>query len=112
MSASYVILPLPPCNLIMFHLDAAVLFLGSQVTYILRFTLSKNIRIARKYVWDQTVASRGKGQDFWQPYVEEWKVPPVVDVDSKSKRFVNKLLGGSFMFIIKRSKPIAVIYPS
>jgi len=29
-------------------------------------------------VWDQTVASRGKGPDFWQPYVEEWNFPPVV----------------------------------
>ncbi|KAH7886408.1 hypothetical protein F5I97DRAFT_1809127 [Phlebopus sp. FC_14] len=55
-----------------------ILFLGAQVTSILTFFLSRNIRIARQRAWDQTVASRGKGPEFWQPYVEEWDVPPVV----------------------------------
>jgi hypothetical protein len=45
--------------------DAAVLLLGSQITYILRFFLAKNIHIARDRAWEQTVASRGKGPDFW-----------------------------------------------
>ncbi|KAF8555068.1 hypothetical protein OG21DRAFT_1461494 [Imleria badia] len=57
----------------------AILLLGAQVTSILTFFLSRNIRIARQRAWDQTVASRGKGPDFWHPYVEEWDVPPVVD---------------------------------
>ncbi|KAF9225138.1 hypothetical protein BS17DRAFT_700116 [Gyrodon lividus] len=56
-----------------------VLFLGAQVTSIITFFLSRNIRIARQRAWDQTVASRGKGPDFWKPYVEEWDVPPVVN---------------------------------
>ncbi|EIN03514.1 hypothetical protein PUNSTDRAFT_109399 [Punctularia strigosozonata HHB-11173 SS5] len=55
---------------------AAVFFLSSQVTAILTFFLSRNIRIARERVWEQTVASRGKGKDFWQPYTEEWLRPP------------------------------------
>ncbi|KAG6380568.1 hypothetical protein JVT61DRAFT_4931 [Boletus reticuloceps] len=57
----------------------AILLLGSQVTSIITFFLSRNIRIARQRAWNQTVASRSKGPDFWQPYVEEWDVPPVVD---------------------------------
>jgi hypothetical protein len=56
--------------------DATVLFLSSQVTAILTFFLSRNIRIARERAWDQTVQSRGKGKEFWQPYVEEWLNPP------------------------------------
>ena len=46
------------------------------MTVILKFFLSKNIRIARERAWDQTVRSRGKGPEFWGPYVEEYAVPP------------------------------------
>ncbi|OJA19788.1 hypothetical protein AZE42_11368 [Rhizopogon vesiculosus] len=56
-----------------------ILLVGSQFTSIISFFVSRNIRIARQRVWDQTVASRGKGPDFWQPYVEEWDSPPVVN---------------------------------
>ncbi|KAF8887116.1 hypothetical protein BD779DRAFT_1441132 [Infundibulicybe gibba] len=72
------------------HTYAAVLFLGSQVTYILKFFLFKNIRIARERAWNQTMVSRGKGPDFWKPYVEEWDNPPPV---SDPLRY--KWLGGS-----------------
>ena len=78
--------------------------MGAQVTHILRFFLSRNIRIARDRAWDQTVASRGKGPDFWQPYVEEWQNPPPIDSNSMTNKFVNKWLGGSFgLFVVKRS---------
>lgn len=59
--------------------DAAVLSLSTQVTFILSFFLYRNIRIARDRAWAQTVASRGKGPDFWKGYVEEWETPPFVD---------------------------------
>lgn len=59
--------------------DVAILLVGSQVTGIISFFVARNIRVARQRVWDQTVASRGKGPDFWQPYVEEWDSPPVVN---------------------------------
>ena len=59
---------------------AAIVILSSQLTFILKFFLSRNLRIARERAWDQTIESRGKGPTFWQPYVEEWDVPPVVDV--------------------------------
>ncbi|KAI5998289.1 hypothetical protein EDD15DRAFT_2245036 [Pisolithus albus] len=65
------------------------ILIGTQITAILTFFLSRNIRIARRRAWDQTVASRGKGPDFWQPYVEEWQVPPVVEQDLRS-RTINK----------------------
>ncbi|KAG1805178.1 uncharacterized protein BJ212DRAFT_1392538 [Suillus subaureus] len=46
-----------------------ILLVGSQVTSIISFFVARNIRIVRKRVWDQTVASRGK----------EWDSPPVVN---------------------------------
>ncbi|THH06833.1 hypothetical protein EW145_g3817 [Phellinidium pouzarii] len=58
---------------------ATLLFVSNQVTHILRFFLSKNIRIARDRAWDQTMRSRGKGHEFWGPYIEEWAVPPHID---------------------------------
>ncbi|TFK32566.1 hypothetical protein BDQ12DRAFT_616860 [Crucibulum laeve] len=85
------------------HTYATILLLGSQITYILKFFLSRNIRIARERAWAQTVTSRGKGPEFWQPYVEEWKVPPVVDMNSRQRTFMNRWLGGWFgLFVIKR----------
>jgi len=95
------------------HTYAAIIVVGSQITYILRFFLSRNIRIARDRAWNQTVVSRGKGPDFWQPYVEEWQNPPSLDSNSKSNQFVNKWLGGWFgLFVVKRIllSPIQV-YP-
>lgn len=55
------------------------MFISSQFTFILKFFLSRNLRIARDRAWDQTVKSRGKSDDFWEPYIEEWEVPPIVD---------------------------------
>ncbi|PPQ76580.1 hypothetical protein CVT26_012820 [Gymnopilus dilepis] len=82
---------------------ATIMTVGSQVTYILRFFLSKNIRIARDRAWDQTVASRGKGPDFWRSYVEEWDNPPKLEVQTPWEKFVDKSLGGWFgLFIVKR----------
>ncbi|KAF8955802.1 hypothetical protein BDZ97DRAFT_1907457 [Flammula alnicola] len=56
----------------------------------------QNIRIARDRAWDQTVASRGKGPDFWQPYVEERKNPSKMEVESARRKFVDKWLRGWF----------------
>ena len=86
-------------HFLIFNIDAAVLIVASQVTYILRFFLSRNIRIARDRAWDQTVASRGKGPDFWQPYVEEWQHPPSVSLNSKINQFINKRFS---LFVVKR----------
>jgi hypothetical protein len=74
-------------NILILNLDAAVLIVASQVTYILRFFLSRNIRIARDRAWDQT---RGKVPDFWQPCVKEWENPPSVSLNSKMNQFVNR----------------------
>jgi hypothetical protein len=84
--------------------DAAVLFLGGQVTAILRFFLSRNIRIARDRVWAQTVASRGKGPKFWQPYVEEWDNPPNLD-EYKGRRKVEKWISSAIgRFIVQKGE--------
>lgn len=70
--------------------DAAVLLVGSQVTTVMRFFLRRNMAIARNRAWEYTVESRGKGPDFWQPYVEEWDQPPQVDT---KKSLIDKVLG-------------------
>ena len=58
--------------------DATLFFLTSQVSTVIYFFLSRNIRIARERAWDQTIQSRGKSADWWRPYVEEWEHPPHV----------------------------------
>ena len=60
------------------HADATLFFLSSQVSAIIYFFLSRNIRVARERAYDQTIQSRGKGADWWCPYVEEWDKPPKV----------------------------------
>ncbi|KAJ3732662.1 hypothetical protein DFJ43DRAFT_1072064 [Lentinula guzmanii] len=82
------------------HTYAAALLVGQQITYILRFFLSRNIRIARDRAWNQTVASRGKGEDFWRPYVEEWDQPPK---DVHSAMWYEKAFSGWFLFMFKRA---------
>ncbi|KAJ7188757.1 hypothetical protein C8R46DRAFT_877042 [Mycena filopes] len=82
------------------HTYAAVLLLGSQITNILKFFLARNIHVARERAWEQTVASRGKGPDFWY---FEWKVPPRVVVDTWTGRFQQQWLGRISMLIIKRA---------
>jgi hypothetical protein len=97
--------PLTPRH---YTLDATVLLVGSQITIILRFFLSRNIRIARERAWAQTVASRGKGPDFWQPYVEEWDNPPFVE--EKPQGIVDKLVGGWVgRFFIRRGPHSPVV---
>ncbi|TDL16191.1 hypothetical protein BD410DRAFT_832204 [Rickenella mellea] len=77
---------------------ATILLLSSQITNIIRFFVSKNIRIARTRAWDQTVQSRGKGPEFWVPYVEEWANPPPI-----TKRTWQKWVGGFFgRFFVRR----------
>lgn len=60
-------------------IDATLFFLSSQVSAVIYFFLSRNIRIARERAYDQTITSRGKGADWWRPYVEEWDNPPRVE---------------------------------
>jgi hypothetical protein len=72
--------------------DATLLSISTQASSILYFFLSKNIRIARSRAYEQIIVSRGKGPDFWKPYVEEWDNPPVAKRSGLS-RFASKPLG-------------------
>lgn len=67
------------CSL--FVSGATLIILSSQITFLFNIFLSRNLRIAREHAWDQTIASRGKGPSFWQPYVEEWDMPPMVKIN-------------------------------
>jgi len=55
---------------------ATLVYAASQVSWIISFFLSKNIRIARDRAWNLTIASRAKGADFFIPYVDESDRPP------------------------------------
>ena len=78
----------------MFLSGATLVILSTQLTFILKFSLSRNLRIAREHVWDQTITSRGKGPAFWRPYVEEWDLPPKVNINQRVglEKVKNKLL--------------------
>jgi hypothetical protein len=67
--------------IIFVFLGATLVILSSQLTIIFNFFLSHNLRIARKQAWDLVITSRGKGPAFWQPYIEEWDLPPRVNVN-------------------------------
>lgn len=77
--------------------------MGHQLTTILRFFLSKNIRIARDRAWQHTVASRGKTPDWFQPYVEEWDRPPSVGEDEVKGSLMERVAGGWMgMLVVRR----------
>ena len=67
---------------------------------ILNFFLRRNLAIAKQRVWEQTVASRGKGPTFWKPYVEEWDRPPVI----AKPGWDAWLSGSAARFVIRRSE--------
>ncbi|XP_006453767.1 hypothetical protein AGABI2DRAFT_189141 [Agaricus bisporus var. bisporus H97] len=82
------------------HTYAAVLLIGGQVTTIMRFFLRRNMAIARDRAWTYTVESRGKGPDFWQPYIEEWDQPPPITPEmSTFDKVISTWLG---RFVLKR----------
>ncbi|EKM51369.1 uncharacterized protein PHACADRAFT_200189 [Phanerochaete carnosa HHB-10118-sp] len=71
---------------------ATLMFLSTQATAIVTFFVSKNIRTARDRVYEQTTTSRGKGPEFWQPYVEEWDNPPK-PTRSRLTKFASSVFG-------------------
>jgi len=80
---------------------ATFIFMSSQIQSIIEFFLGKNIRIARERAWDQVLASRGKGPEFWGPYAEEWQKPPHVGTNPQTtwERWATSSIG---RMIIKR----------
>ncbi|POY76896.1 hypothetical protein BMF94_0149 [Rhodotorula taiwanensis] len=48
-----------------------------QVSMFVEWMLARELRKSRNEVYERTVESRGKPDDWWQPYTEEWAVPPV-----------------------------------
>ncbi|KAI0698014.1 hypothetical protein BC835DRAFT_1405525 [Cytidiella melzeri] len=72
---------------------ATLVFLSTQASSILYFFLSKNIRIARSRAYEQTIVSRGKGPEFWKPYVEEWDNPPRHGKRSALRQVVSHPIG-------------------
>ncbi|KAG8844102.1 hypothetical protein FRB91_002858 [Serendipita sp. 411] len=70
---------------------ATIMFVTSQMSGIIRFFLSKNLRLAKDRAWDLTAVSRGKGSNFWGSYAEEWQIPPKVHPDGA--QWFERLLG-------------------
>lgn len=58
--------------------------------------------IARDRAWTYTVESRGKGPDYWQPYVEESDQPPRI---KKKKSFFDKVISTwTGRYVLKQGK--------
>lgn len=56
---------------------AAMMFVLGQCHSIMEFWLRRKLRAYRNKAYEATVISRGKPQEWWTPYVEEWEEPPV-----------------------------------
>ncbi|KAL9934150.1 hypothetical protein V8E36_007232 [Tilletia maclaganii] len=65
---------------------AAFMFVLSQCSSILEFWLRRKLRAARSKAYDATVRSRGKGEDFWGGYAEEWEEPPTEKAMRQAKK--------------------------
>lgn len=90
-----------PCSASTFHsrFTRALMIVGSQVTYILQFFLSRNICIARDRAWDQSVASRRDrtwqhASDVWwylvmHVMVQVWKRPRTCKQTPLPSNFLN-----------------------
>ncbi|BGO96901.1 hypothetical protein NBRC10513v2_002616 [Rhodotorula toruloides] len=74
--------------------------LAGQVSALIEFLLKRELRKSREEVYEQTVRSRGKPADWWQPYTEEWLVPPV----DRAKRAAEKQ-----SFYVRLSSPLVRI---
>ncbi|KZT02069.1 uncharacterized protein LAESUDRAFT_730582 [Laetiporus sulphureus 93-53] len=77
---------------------ATVFFISTQLTVIISYFISHGLRVARERAYNQTIESRAKGSEFWQPYVEEWDEPPKV---SKGVRWTHVLGSGFSRFAIR-----------
>lgn len=56
---------------------ATWLLVLQQASFILETFIYKELKQARIHAYDALIESRGKGPDFWIPYQEEWKEPPI-----------------------------------
>ncbi|KAK4053567.1 hypothetical protein OIV83_001735 [Microbotryomycetes sp. JL201] len=57
-----------------------------QISMLIEWALRRELGKAKEEVYLATVKSRGKDATFWQPYFEEWAVPPV----ERAKRAAEK----------------------
>ena len=73
---------------------------------ILKFFISRNLRIAKERAWEQTVKSRGKGPEFWGPYIEEWQMPP--QINERGHRWYKWISNGFSRYIIRRGSSFLV----
>ncbi|KAM0788628.1 hypothetical protein ACM66B_001747 [Microbotryomycetes sp. NB124-2] len=48
-----------------------------QISMMIEWALRRELGKAKEEVYLATVKSRGKDASFWQPYFEEWAVPPI-----------------------------------
>jgi len=58
----------------------------SQLSSIIEFFLLRKLKKTRQKLYQFTIQSRAKSDQFWIPYVEEWQNPPI----DKAKRRISK----------------------
>ncbi|GAA5900318.1 hypothetical protein JCM6882_002305 [Rhodosporidiobolus microsporus] len=69
------------------------LLLG-QISSLLEWFLRRELKKSREEAYEATVRSRAKEVEWWEPYHEEWKVPPVERAAraAEKQNFYTKLL--------------------
>ncbi|VDB89111.1 unnamed protein product [Peniophora sp. CBMAI 1063] len=87
---------------------ATLVFVATQASTLIAYFLRRNLQVARTRAWDQTVKSRHKGIDFFQPYVEEWETPPVVNEDEWAALAIAR--GHILRLTVKKAVLMAVRY--
>ncbi|PWN44972.1 hypothetical protein IE81DRAFT_298049 [Ceraceosorus guamensis] len=65
---------------------AAMMFVLGQCNTIMEFWLRRKLRECRNEAYAATVRSRGKGDDWWTPYFEEWAEPPLAKAEKNAKK--------------------------
>ena len=65
---------------------AAMMFVLGQCHTIMEFWLRRKLRKFRNTAYEATVLSRGKPQEWWTPYYEEWDDPPMEKAIKNSQK--------------------------
>lgn len=86
------------------HTYATWLLVLQQASFILETFIAKELKQARKHAYEALIESRGKGHDFWIPYQEEWRRPPVERAQRSMERIPFLMKANNRWFRIAISK--------
>lgn len=92
---------------------ATWLLVLQQVSFILETFIFKELKQARTHAYEALIESRGKGQDFWISYQEEWKRPPIERAQRSMERvpFLMKANNRWFRMALSKCRSDFTIFP-